>query len=225
MYDVSVPCPAITPTTPVVAVIAEHDILDDAVVALVEKLGFVAVVHDVESPDARRPGYAVVVITRSPHRYEPLAASPAYRLATIVGIGVSDGQPASVGAVATAAATTKLSAVLSEACRHHPQMRTPRADPDPSPPEGRVHLTSRELEVLGTYVFGKTIGATARAHTISESTVREHYRRVKQRYEDAGRPVGNKAQLLLALVDDGWLHTKPAHQKHSVEWRDVIEGT
>ena len=69
----------------------------------------------------------------------------------------------------------------------------------------RVHLTDRELEVLTTYIMGATMDSTARAHFIAESTVRSHYRRVTDRYGAAGRPVGNKAELLLELIEDGWI--------------------
>ncbi|WP_341258491.1 LuxR C-terminal-related transcriptional regulator [Gordonia malaquae] len=73
--------------------------------------------------------------------------------------------------------------------------------------EGRVRvvITPRELEVMAKYVMGATVKETAAAHFVAECTVRTHYRRVTQRYEAAGRPVANKAQLLLAMVADGWL--------------------
>ncbi|WP_226995699.1 helix-turn-helix transcriptional regulator [Gordonia phthalatica] len=68
-----------------------------------------------------------------------------------------------------------------------------------------VTVSSREQEVLATYVLGDTVRETATHHHIAESTVRTHYRRVARRYEAAGRPIANKAQLLLAMVSDGWL--------------------
>lgn len=74
-----------------------------------------------------------------------------------------------------------------------------------APTTDRVTVSRREQEVLGTYVMGDTVKATAARHYIAECTVRTHYRRVTRRYEDAGRPVANKAQLLLAMVSDGWL--------------------
>lgn len=75
-----------------------------------------------------------------------------------------------------------------------------------TPSVGRpVPLSPREQEVLATYVLGDTVKETAAIHFIAECTVRTHYRRVTRRYEDAGRPVANKSQLLLAMVADGWL--------------------
>ncbi|GAA4670336.1 LuxR C-terminal-related transcriptional regulator [Gordonia humi] len=69
----------------------------------------------------------------------------------------------------------------------------------------RVQMTRREQEVLATYVLGATVRETADLHYIAECTVRTHYRRVSRRYEEIGRPIANKAQLLLAMVADGWL--------------------
>lgn len=198
------PGPPVAPTTPVVVVVAEHDILDAAVVSLVEKLGFVAVIHDVDSPGARPTGYAVVAITRERRRYVPLASMPAYRMATIVGIGLAEVTSTPASRIATAAGVAQLRAVLADAARHYPQLEIRDAG-SRTPAEPVVHVTQRELEVLRTYVLGETISATAHTHSIGESTVREHYRRVKERYTSAGRPVCNKAQLLLALVSDGWL--------------------
>lgn len=74
-----------------------------------------------------------------------------------------------------------------------------------SDPVGRVSMSPREQEVLATYVLGATVAETAAAHFIAECTVRTHYRRVSRRYEERGHAVANKAQLLLAMVADGWL--------------------
>ena len=71
--------------------------------------------------------------------------------------------------------------------------------------DGRVAMSPREQEVLATYVLGATVAETAAEHFIAECTVRTHYRRVSRRYEQSGRAVANKAQLLLAMVADGWL--------------------
>lgn len=68
-----------------------------------------------------------------------------------------------------------------------------------------VDMTEREQEVLASYVLGDTVKETAAKYFIAESTVRTHYQRVTQRYEDSGRHVANKAQLLLAMLADGWL--------------------
>ncbi|GAB19687.1 putative LuxR family transcriptional regulator [Gordonia effusa NBRC 100432] len=201
-------------TTPVVAVIAEHDILDAAIVALVEKLGYVAVIHDIDTPGARLAGYAVVVVTRSPQRYGLLATLLRYRLATIVGITVSGGKAPTADGIATATGAAQLAAVLSDVANRHQRLiycETPDETANP-----RVHLTERELQVLKTYVSGETIAATAINYGITESTVREHYRRVKIRYARAGRTVSNKAHMLLALVDDGWLTTNIAAKTQQI---------
>lgn len=71
--------------------------------------------------------------------------------------------------------------------------------------EGVVPLTVREREVLATYVRGATVSETAAVHFLSPTTIRTHYRRVSRRYNDVGRPVANKAQLLMRMVEDGWI--------------------
>ncbi|UQE75020.1 LuxR family transcriptional regulator [Gordonia sp. PP30] len=69
----------------------------------------------------------------------------------------------------------------------------------------RIQLSAREREILTTYVLGATVEEAAAEHFVATSTVRTHYRRVTARYVAAGRPVANKAQLLLRLIADGWI--------------------
>ncbi|GEE00723.1 hypothetical protein nbrc107696_11690 [Gordonia spumicola] len=69
----------------------------------------------------------------------------------------------------------------------------------------RIRLSERELDVMTTYVMGATVSKTAAKHFIAEATVRTHYQRVTRRYEEAGRPVANKSQLLVRMVSDGWI--------------------
>lgn len=74
-----------------------------------------------------------------------------------------------------------------------------------APARQRIRLSEREREVLTTYVLGSTVTATATEHFIGEATVRTHYRRVVERYAAVGRPVGNRVQLLLLMIADGWI--------------------
>lgn len=74
---------------------------------------------------------------------------------------------------------------------------------------GRIAMTDREREVLTTYALGATVDECAERHFVAASTVRTHYRRVVQRYHDAGRPVANKTQLLLRMLADGWIDLEP----------------
>lgn len=76
------------------------------------------------------------------------------------------------------------------------------------PAAGRVSLSPREREVLTSYVLGATVEETAAEHYVATSTVRTHYRRVTSRYTEAGRPVANKAQLLLRMIADGWIQLR-----------------
>ncbi|BDH55256.1 LuxR C-terminal-related transcriptional regulator [Tsukamurella sp. PLM1] len=74
-----------------------------------------------------------------------------------------------------------------------------------APERQRIRMSAREREVLTTYVLGATVTVTAAEHFIGEATVRTHYRRVVERYAAVGRPVGNRVQLLLLMVADGWI--------------------
>lgn len=183
-----------------VAVVGDGSLIDHAIVALVERCGYAARVID--------PADASVLRSRAIlFRDEVTLARLVRRLATgeqpdrrmvLIGVGAKPSRRMNASGrnilwINGADATSELARVL----------RTVLGAPDrvTSP----VHITHRELEVLRTYLLGATSKATAQAHFIGQSTVKTHYKRVTQRYAEAGRPVSNKAQLLRQMVADGWI--------------------
>jgi len=177
------PLPHVDPT-PITAVIAENNMFDDALLALLANLGFPAVLLDLDAPESALPigQRPIATLIRSPRRLAQVRTRPHLRSTTVIAVG---DQP-----------TDSLRSVLA------PLFPTDTDEQDATEP---VHVTPRELEVLTTYIMGTTMSATAKKHFIAESTVRAHYRRVTDRYSLATRPVNNKAQLLLALIADGWI--------------------
>ncbi|MFT4125860.1 MAG: helix-turn-helix transcriptional regulator [Gordonia sp. (in: high G+C Gram-positive bacteria)] len=77
--------------------------------------------------------------------------------------------------------------------------------PHPGHGGARVELSVRELEVMEVYARGATAPETAGRLQIAESTVKTHYGRVAGKYRQAGRPVANRAELLVELMRDGWI--------------------
>lgn len=64
-----------------------------------------------------------------------------------------------------------------------------------SPAAAMPALSEREHMVLMTYVSGMTLNSTARQLGISEETARTYLKRVKVKYERAGRPARTKLDL------------------------------
>ena len=169
-----------------------------ALVALIEGAGYGAtLVEPGQIPSLRNPA---VLLVRSPGSLALVRRAPMLRNVRVVFLG--DGiasrdhiriSPRSPGA--ESALRQALAAIVGPP----DQQSTPHA------PADRVRVTEREREILQTYTLGATLRETSQAHQIAESTVREHYRRVVRRYEEAGRPIGNKAQLLLEFMADGWV--------------------
>ncbi|MCX2966867.1 LuxR C-terminal-related transcriptional regulator [Gordonia aquimaris] len=185
---------------PHIAVIAEHDLFDAALVALVEKLGGRPGLIDLDAPRLPAAGPTPsVALVRAANRAERVRRDVQLRSARILVIDVRAG---STGAVRT---VDQLRAFMPSAVA---SSTAPRA-------LSRVHVTARELEVLTTYLTGATITETARHHFLAESTVRTHYRRVSDRYTDAGRSIGNRVRLLLALVADGYI--EPSNLLHAAD--------
>ncbi|MDS1113345.1 LuxR C-terminal-related transcriptional regulator [Gordonia westfalica] len=179
------------------AVVAEGDLFDAALVALVEGAGYGAtLVEPAQIPALRNPA---VLLVRSAGMLALVRRAPLLRTVRVVFLG--DGVPgrdhiriAPRAAGAESALRQALAAIIGP-----PEQSTPPA------PANRVRVTEREREILQTYTLGATLRETSQKHQIAESTVREHYRRVVRRYEEAGRPIGNKAQLLLEFMADGWV--------------------
>ncbi|MFZ2239416.1 MAG: LuxR C-terminal-related transcriptional regulator [Gordonia amarae] len=182
------------PTGGKVVVVAEHDLGDAALVALIRGFGHDCawVDLDADPADAVLLHGTTAVVARSAHG---LACARAVAPdALLVGIGVPDGVLLDAVVLPDVAESAlRLRAILGE------NQQNSAVNPD------RIHLSDRERDVVSTYVLGSTVYETARRYFISESTVRTHFRRVVTRYTAAGREVNNKSQLLIELIADGWL--------------------
>ncbi len=179
------------PSPATVAIVAERDLTDAALAALVEGLGYHAVIIDVDvAADLLPPTIAIV---RSADKLARFRARRGMRNCLIAAIGTDSRDAPGITIAHTPLAARQLEHLLEQTARRAPSLRS------------RVNVTDRELEILTTYALGATLRETSHTHYVAESTVRAHYRRVSQRYTEAGRPVGNKAQLLLQFMADGWV--------------------
>lgn len=94
----------------------------------------------------------------------------------------------------------------------HPHLRSVApapAQPDNAPAAGsdsghpRVLLTSREVEVLRTWLLTDSKSVAASRLVISVGTVNTHLARIRAKYADAGRPARTKASLVARAIQDG----------------------
>ncbi len=68
---------------------------------------------------------------------------------------------------------------------------------------GRVpSLSDREISVLRAYTSGLTLDAVARQLGIQQSTARTYLKRVKEKYQQVGRPAYTKLDLALRVRED-----------------------
>ncbi|GAB33960.1 helix-turn-helix transcriptional regulator [Gordonia otitidis] len=181
-------------TVATAVIIAEHDVIDSALAVFVEDAGLHAVIIDLDHATDSLGGLdsPAITIVRSQRRIAQVRSIRALNGCMIGTVGVPVSDPRTVDITDPGHALDVLTGLAGRSEPGHPRIP-------------RVHVTEREREVLTAYVLGATLRETARRFFIAESTAREHYRRVRQRYLDAGRPVANKAELLLALIADGWV--------------------
>lgn len=193
--DLNIPVPPLRPA-PAVLIVAEHNLADVAMVALVQRFGHRAAVVDLDAVRSPVPVSGVVIV-RSVTRRHQIESRGLFRGARFIGVGVGvvhlGGVELSDSPFAAGSFENTLAEILGK--------RISVSE--------RVHLSRREHEVVAAYTLGATVRETAIRHFISESTVRSHFRRVMRRYADAGRPVNNKTQLLLELIADGWVERRP----------------
>ena len=67
----------------------------------------------------------------------------------------------------------------------------------------RPSLTSREVEVLRTWMLVDSKPAVAQQLFISLGTVNTHLTRIRAKYAEIGRPAPTKASLVARAVQDG----------------------
>lgn len=180
----------------IVGVVAEHDLVDTALVAQVRAFGFRARLYDFEQLDDHRDEEPVAFVVREPSRIAEIAELPGLdspALALVQCVGAPLAEAAGVTVIPANGDAGKHLRVFLESVAGRARKSLP------------VPMTARELEVLTAYVLGATMRDVSERHFIAESTVRTHYRRVVRRYQESGRQVANKAQLLLQLFADGWI--------------------
>ncbi|GAC58812.1 putative LuxR family transcriptional regulator [Gordonia hirsuta DSM 44140 = NBRC 16056] len=201
------------PKNKIVGVVAEHDLADAALCALVHRVGYHATLIDLEQPQPALMTSVHAVVLRSRARLAQVGADPRLagaRAALVESAGMTPLQldpKAPITVIPTGNEAEQQLVHFLEAAVGIP--RRP----------GAVPVSRREREVLRTYALGATVEETAVEHYLATSTVRTHYRRVTARYTRAGRTVTNKAQLLLQMVADGWIRL-PEVAPESIEGSD-----
>ncbi len=96
---------------------------------------------------------------------------------------------------------TALEEVAEEGTVHSPELAFAWAH-DKSPT--RPRLSPKELQVLLDYASGLTLKTTARRAGITPNTAKYYLDRVKEKYQQAGRPTYTKIDLALRVREDGF---------------------
>ena len=68
-----------------------------------------------------------------------------------------------------------------------------------------ANLSEREAECLGLYATGFSQYQVARRMNVASGTVKKYVDRIREKYEEAGRPAGTKIELYRRAVEDGVL--------------------
>ena len=79
----------------------------------------------------------------------------------------------------------------------------------------RPRLSGREIEVLNLLYRGLITKQAARRLNVSESTVKEHLKRIRQKYATLERPVSTRVQLLQVVHRDGFIDDRVAPAESS----------
>lgn len=76
---------------------------------------------------------------------------------------------------------------------------------DADPNLAAVDLGPQLQRVLTRYGDGESVPTIAKGLSISENTVKDYLRRIRVRYEQAGRPIEGKQDFGKRAMEDGWL--------------------
>lgn len=77
-----------------------------------------------------------------------------------------------------------------------------QGDADPERRDRVPNLSNREVSVLRAYTSGLTLDAVARKLGIRQSTARTYLKRVKEKYQQVGRPAYTKLDLAVRVRED-----------------------
>ena len=69
----------------------------------------------------------------------------------------------------------------------------------------RPHLSEREIEVLDALNQGLVTKQAARRLEVSESTIKEHLKRIRKKYTQLGRSVNTRVELIQRATEDGFI--------------------
>lgn len=67
-------------------------------------------------------------------------------------------------------------------------------------------LSSREIEVLLSWIASGSKSGVSQHLFIAPGTVNTHLSRIRNKYRDVGRPASTKAALVARALQDGLLH-------------------
>lgn len=73
----------------------------------------------------------------------------------------------------------------------------------------RPQLTQREIQVLTLLFHGLVTKQVARRLDLQESTVKEHLKRIRNKYAALGRSVTTRVELVQRAVEDGYVERDP----------------
>lgn len=73
----------------------------------------------------------------------------------------------------------------------------------------RPQLTQREIQVLTLLFHGLVTKQVARRLDLQESTVKEHLKRIRNKYAALGRSVTTRVELVQRAVEDGYVELDP----------------
>ncbi|GAA1943742.1 helix-turn-helix transcriptional regulator [Kitasatospora viridis] len=156
-------------------------------------------------PDIGRLAHAgreVVVYTRSVDRPTAAAVTGAGALCCV---STTDGREALVPVLAALLAARGDRGPRAAGAEPEPEPEE-REEPEPEPEpelEERPSLSAREIDTTVLWLRSPSKHVVARQLRISPHTVDMYLRRVRHKYEQAGRPAHTKAELLTRAIEDG----------------------
>jgi DNA-binding NarL/FixJ family response regulator len=111
-----------------------------------------------------------------------------------------------LGIVRKSAPLQNLRDALLAVARGEPVLSTEWASAiDADPRLAAAPLTDREREVLSLYASGLGVKQVARELFVTENTIDDHLRRIRNIYQQLGRPAATKVELYQRGVEDGFL--------------------
>lgn len=159
--------------------------------------GFDLVILDLVLGDSSEPGDNVARLNASGHATLVITSGERpemVRAAARAGV---------LGVVRKSETDDMIADAVASALRGDPVGSTDWAAAIDSDAEFVPQLSPREREVLALWASGETAKGVAQILDVSVNTVNAYLRRIKEKYEAAGRPARTKAELRAAAQDAG----------------------